>query len=397
EPPSAASKTEPPSAAPKTEPPKAPAPASPMLVSPPRASGAATSTPSTPPRASVPVSSSPSTPPIPKPPPSSQPRTEFQRLLDEVETGFDAILEPEKPTTIAPPADDPAGPPTTESEFDESQAKQLFFELVVANARPIRDFMIEVRLGEPHAAWVDFCGPAVKAILGSAEGMGYADLAVKLRGFIAVLDTLKADPSRVIRGEARERVIDTYGELIVFLPEAFGVEAEANAREAVIVRSILSRVPGLYKVGLDRVYATGLVSLGLFYVSRPEDIAALSGLDLDLAERIAGRFRDYRKMVTELSPARGRSEERSRLRDASEAMLRASEAYDAARPATVEKRTLRRTRLDAMAEVALWLARLGEVDRLASISTMPFAARARDVLTFLSDVDKRAEAVHRAT
>lgn len=396
-----------------TEPPAAPAPVAtksspPTLASPVGAKPSTPATPSTPPDAGTPSTppakpSTPATPSsappsktVPPAPPSSSPRTEFQRLLDEVETGFDAILEPEKPSSVAPPVDDPVGLPTTESNFDESQAKQLFFELVVANARPIRDFMIEVRLGEPSSAWVDFCGPSVRAILGSAEGMGYVDLAVKLRTFIAVLETVKGEPTSVLRGELRERAIDAYSELIVFLPEAFGVEAEANAREAAIVRAVLAKVPGLFKVGLDRTYATGLVSFGMFYVSKPAEIAALAGLELDVAERISTRFRDYRKLVTALSPARARAEERSRLRDAAEALLRACDAYDAAGPGSSERRLARKARRDAMADVSLWLARLGEVERLGRLSVMPTRERAQDVLAYVSDVDKRAEAVFRA-
>jgi hypothetical protein len=337
--------------------------------------------------------------PAPAPAPSAAatpPSSEFQRLLDEVETGFDVILEAPAGVDAKLVADDAAGPPTTENEFDESQVKQLFFELVVANARAIRDFMIEVRLGEPHVAWVDYCAPSVRAILGSAQGMGYGDLAVKLRSFIDVLESVRREPSAIIRGEERERVIDAYSELIVFLPEAFGLEAEANARETQIVRALLAKVPGLFKVGLDRVYATGMVSLGLFYVSRPQDIAALSGVAVDVAERISARFREYRKLVSELTPARGRSDEHARLRRAAEAMLEASRAYDAARPASKEKRTERRLRSDAWVDASLWLARLGEVERLKSLSTLPFSLRAENLASFLSDADKRSDVERRA-
>lgn len=323
----------------------------------------------------------------PSVPPTIAGRAEFERLLDEVETGFDAILEPGPPPD---PSEDPLGLPTSENVFDHQQAHDLFNDLVVANARSLRDFMIEVRLGEPHTAWIDYCGPSVRALLGSAQGMGFGDLADKLRTYIGALDAAKRSEVPIVRGALRERVIDTYSELIVFFPEAFALEAESNARETAIVRALLSRVQGLHVVGLDRIRETGLLSLGLFFSSSPSDLALLSGIAPDVAERVSARFADYRKRVSEISPLRGRAEERSRLREAASALLAATGAYDRAQPTSVEKRAFRRARNEAMTEASLWLARLGEVERLRELETLPYAERARRMLAMVEDAERRA-------
>ncbi len=336
-----------------------------------------------------------------EPPPMVEGAGEFQRLLDEVESGFDAILVT---------GDDPAGArsadadddrtPTAENVFDQSQARQLFHDLVIANAQPIRDFMIEVRLGEPHAAWIPHAMPAIRAILRSAEGMGFHELADKARGYIAALERA-AEPSaedkaattvfaQVIRGEVRERIIDAYSELIAFFPQAFGLEAEANKREAAIVHALLSKVPGLYKLGLDRIYATGMASLGLFYVSRPKEIAELGGVSLEVAERIVERFSEHRSSVSESSPAKSRQDERQRLRDAVAALSRSCRAYDASAPVSQERKVHRRERLLNLAEVALLMARLGEVDRMKSLEPLSFAAKVEQLNAFLEEAERRA-------
>lgn len=351
-----------------------------------------------------PAPAAPRTTPAAAPSPSSPPlnpeaRTEFQRLLDEVESGFDAILVT---TDTVPPPKSTAAPPdesmaTSEEKFDHTQAKELFGQLVVANAQPIRDFMIEVRLGEPHAAWLDYSEPAVTAILRSAEGMGLPELVTKLRRFIEAIQKSRSlvATTQIVRGDVRESLIDAYSDLISFFPEAFAAEAESNKREAAIVRSLLSKVPGLFQLGLDRIDATGLASLGLFYVSRPREIAELAGVSLEIAERIVERFREYRRIASEMSPARGRADERTRLRLAVEELSRATRAYDNSDPVSAERRVHRRERALAWADVSIYLARLGEVDRMRQLETTGFAGRLDALYTFLEEAERKARAEQR--
>ncbi|NUO49834.1 MAG: zinc ribbon domain-containing protein [Polyangiaceae bacterium] len=328
-----------------------------------------------------------------KVPPSGEGRSEFQRLLEEVETGFDAILV--APDTIAPPkpstppgADDQGGTPTSENAFDQGQAEKLFYDLVIANAQPIRDFMIEIRLGEPHADWITYSEPAIRVILRSAEGMGHVELVTRLRTFLETLTAAKEGGGE-IRGEAREKIIDAYSELIVFFPEAFALEAEANARETAIVAAVLAKVPQLHKVGLDRIQATGLASLGLFYVSRPKDIVDLTGIPPDVAVSVVEQFRDYRKRASSLSPLQGRLEERRALREAASGVMTAVRAYEAAPQGSPERRVQRRWRSLALAEMSLLLARLGDLARLKRLETLPYAARCAEVLSLLDEADRR--------
>lgn len=328
------------------------------------------------------------------------PRAEFQRLLDEVESGFDAILVTTGPETIpAPPMVVSSTMPTTEDEpesktaenlFDEGQARQLFNDLVVANAQSIRDFMIEVRLGEPHAAWVDYCEPAIRAILRSAQGMGYAELSVKVRRFIDSLEASRKATEPAIRGDQREKIIDGYSDLIAFFPEAFALEEESNRREKVIVHGLLAKVPGLHPLALDRIYGTGMASLGLFYVSRPKEIAELAGVSLEVAERILERFREYRRQVSETSPEKGRRAERERIRAAAEELARAVTAYDRSAPVSPERRVHRRERQLLMSEVTIAMARLGALAELRRLETLSFAARLDLIKQYLEEAERRA-------
>jgi hypothetical protein len=313
-------------------------------------------------------------------------RSEFQRLLDEVETGFDAILVTSEPTP---------GHETNKATFDEAQAKRLFDDLVVANAQPIRDLMIEVRLGEPHAAWVDTCKPAMRAILRSAQGMGFTELVGKAQRFLDALEAASSAPATQepggsppsVRGEARERLIDGYSELIAFFPEAFSLEQESNLREGLIVRSILGKVDGLRRLALDRIYETGMASLGLFYVSRARDLAELAQLPLDLAERVVDAFKAYRLWVSTIAPDRGRLEERRRLAQLTEELAGIVTSYD---DPSAERRALRRRRAAISADIQLMLARLGQVARAHELEKQAYAARVQALRSYLDEAERRA-------
>lgn len=320
-------------------------------------------------------------------------RTEFQRLLDEVENGFESIVAPEP----APAADGSVPPrpkpsdPTGEIPMDSTMARALFDSMVVEHARPVRDFMIEVRLGEPPRTWVEFAMPALRAVHRSAQGMGMGDFVEKLGAYLKALEIAQGGTDRLIRGQLRQAIIDTYSDLIVFMPDAFALEQESNRRESIIVHTLLQQVPGLNKVGTDRIYGAGLTSLALFYVARPNDIAELTGIPFELAQNVVNRFREYRKQTESLSPDQDRAAELQLLGELADRLEQATTEYDKQSPGVVgdaRRRELRRVRGDVMLELGLLLARLGEVERLRDLEKLPFSARPASVRAVIHDRKK---------
>lgn len=320
-------------------------------------------------------------------------RSEFQRLLDEVENGFEQIVTPEPTTPLeGTPATRPKpSDPTGEIPMDSTMARSLFDAMVVEHARPVRDFMIEVRLGEPPRTWVDFAMPALRVIHRSAQGMGLGTFVEKLTAYLSALDIAQGGTDRLIRGQLRQAIIDTYSDLIAFMPDAFALEQESNRRESIIVHTLIQQVPGLNKVGTDRIYSAGLTSLALFYVARPNDIAELTGIPLELAQNVVTRFREYRKQTESLSPEQDRAAEMRLLGELADKLEQATTEYDKQAPGMVgdaRRRELRRVRGDIMLELGLLLARLGEVERLRELEKLPFSARAASVRAYVQQKQK---------
>jgi hypothetical protein len=321
-------------------------------------------------------------------------RSEFQRLLDEVENGFESIVSPETP---APPEGAHAprpkpSDPTGEIPMDSAMVRSLFDAMVVEHARPVRDFMIEVRLGEPPRTWVEFAMPALRVVHRSAQGMGLADFSEKLAAYLSALEIAQGGTDRLIRGQLRQAIIDTYSDLIAFMPDAFALEQESNRRESIIVHTLLQQVPGLNKVGTDRIYSAGLTSLALFYVARPNDIAELTGIPLELAQNVVNRFREYRKQTESMSPEHDRAAELALLGELADKLERSTAEYDKQAPGLVgdaRRRELRRVRGDLMLEIGLLLARLGEVERLRELEKLPFSGRAASIRAYIQDKQKQ--------
>ncbi len=324
-------------------------------------------------------------------------KTEFQRLLEEVEDGFDSILLDEGAASMGGQAS---------TDFDALEVRQLFDQIAVAHARPVRDFMFEIKLGEPPKAWIAFCRPAVKALERSARGMELGELADALDSFAAALDLAEEkSATALVRDQARQMVIDAYSDLIARMPEAFALEAESNRRETLIVHALLAQVPGLHPVGMDRLYETGMTSLALFYVARPEDLMESAHVEAPVARRIVERFAAYRREATELSPDDGRAQELARVEALCEVLERTAEAYEEASASwssasTSRRKELRRSRTDAIAQLRLLLARLGELDLLGRVEALPSLAKVAALRAFVEEARRGwrhpPESVHRS-
>jgi hypothetical protein len=316
-------------------------------------------------------------------PPPSGDKSEFQRLLEEVETGFESIIDEGGP--VAGPASGRAG-----SDFDKAEVGTLFAQIAVAHARPIRDFMVEIKLGEPPKSWISFCRPAAKALERSARGMDLAPLADALEGFGSALDLAESESETLIREQARQMLIDAYGDLIARMPEAFGLESESNRREAVILHALLEQVPGLHALGRDRLYEAGMTSLALYFVAKARDLVETARLDPGVAERVVERFVGYRREASDLLPDDGRAIELSRLEALADILERTAASYEEASSSWgagsgAWRKELRRARADASAQVRLLLARLGELDLIAATDALTTTAKVAALRAFIDD------------
>jgi hypothetical protein len=315
-------------------------------------------------------------------PASESPLTPLMMLegFDEgsIAFAFDALV-----------SDGPTGEPGTHS-FDLTPVRELFSELAANHMRHVRDFMIDVKWGEVTRDWIHICVPPVRTLRRAAEHLELAELGEALERLGAELDTANAIGGQMLDTNEKQRLLDTYGELVSILPQAFALDGDKTQREAVIVQALLLQVPDVRKVTIDKLHAAGLTSLTVLFEANANDIAHVAGIQHSLATRIVDRVQQYRNELKSSSPQDARAAEREKLAKLSASLKQHHAAYEEAQngwgpEAKAKKRDHFRAREETWLEITVLLARFGEVDRLQGIEKVPFAQRIAQLADYLEE------------
>jgi hypothetical protein len=352
--------------------------------------GAPTKTPSKPPPSSAVAAPTKVDAPEAKPPksvsmppkPGSEPPLDAL-LLGELDEGsiafaFDALVSEDRPSQ-----------PGTH-EFDLTPVRELFAALAANHMRHVRDFMIDVKWGDVTRDWINICLPPVRTLRKAAERLDLGELGVALEKLGVELDAQNAVGGHLLDAKEKERLLEAYGELVKILPDAFGLDRDKTQREGVIVQALLLQVPDVRKVTIDKLTASGVTSLKELFEANANDLANVSGIPLQLATRIVERVQAYRTEIQSSSPSDARAAEREKLAALADQLKTAHDAYEAAAnawgpDAKSQKRDHFRAREEKWLEISVLLARFGEVERLAGIEKVPFAARITQLSDYLEE------------
>jgi hypothetical protein len=309
----------------------------------------------------------------------------FDDLLDDFDANFDAAIGGGPAAAVAASAE--AGREHG-VVVDQTPVRELFADIAANYVRAVRNFMLEVHRGDTAKEWIDICQPAVHSIKRAAEKMELEDVHRAIEDFDAVLDLASSQGGRLISGEARDELIATYDMLIHLLPQAFTLDAERDQRESIMIHSILLQLPDVRKVTVDKLYAAGLTTLEVFFLAKPEDLAATAGIPDWLAGKIVDKFQAYRAEMQAVSPDASRSAERGKLASLVESLKGEQEAYERAssgwtEDAAEEKKRLRQARQETLLQIQVVLAQLGEVDLIHELEKLPFERRIDRLAEFL--------------
>jgi hypothetical protein len=268
--------------------------------------------------------------------------------------------------------------------------RELFGDIAANYVRAVRNFMIEIHRGDTAKEWIDICQPAVQSIKRAAEKMELTDVYRAVDDFDAVLELAAGSEGRLIGGEVRDELIQTYGGLIDVMPQAFTLDQERDQRESIIIHSLLMQVPDVRKVSVDKLYGAGLTTLEVFFLAKPEDLAATAGIPDWLGARIVDKFQSYRNEMQTVTPDANRTAERAKLQTLVKDLKAQQEGYERAssgwtEEASEEKKRLRQARQDTLLQINVVLAQLGEVDLIHEIEKLPFERRIDRLAVYLEE------------
>ncbi len=271
---------------------------------------------------------------------------------------------------------------------DLEEVRRTFDEVAAVHVAQVRDVMLELHYGDASAAWIEATQPALRSLRAMAQQLELADLCAALDGFCAAAEaTVKA--GAVVGEVQRAELGKRYQKLIELIPKAFALDAERDRREPIIVEALLYQVDGVEKPTIDKLFSIGLGKLDALLRANAEDMAAVAGLQLWLAEAIVDKLRSYRGGGATAVSAPDPVAERKQLADLLIILSIQNDEYNHAsaqwtEEARAKKRASRRQREEIFLRIKVSLARLGERDQLARLEKLPYGERIAQLDRYLS-------------
>jgi hypothetical protein len=300
----------------------------------------------------------------------------------KISEAFDALLEGD------------GGGEGVSTAGDRAQIQQVFDEIAAVHVDQVRNVMLELQIEDVVCSWIESSKPALTSLRAMAGQMDLEDLCAALDGFCEAIDEAIASGQSRVSGERKAELLRRYQRLIDLIPSAFALEGERDRREPIIVESLLRQVPGVEKITIDKLFAVGLDRLAPLMSANAGDVAATSGIPLEVAARVTERFRAYRSAAPTAVAAHDTVAERrqlerliAELKACHHDYERASAGWSAADRES--KREARRRREEAFLQVRVALARLGETGRLESIEKRPFGQRIAEVERYINELRSR--------
>ncbi|MEW6729845.1 MAG: hypothetical protein AB1489_00785 [Acidobacteriota bacterium] len=237
---------------------------------------------------------------------SSDPTHGFdESMVDEMFGSLDSILG----SGLGQEADTAATESAGLTAAEESMIRDLFDNIALAYVKPLKDFIRELyRNWEAARAtsleWTELIEPIFTLLSGSSAKMGYqqiADVVNQLQNLVTTDKAMAAQEGReCFSEEVAQKIITTYQKLCELQPKTFALviseEDLADRKEVLIVKFILKQVPEVNEKILNKILFAGLNTFDKFMQSRPDEIAALTGMTKILAEEICLKFYQYRNI-----------------------------------------------------------------------------------------------------
>jgi hypothetical protein len=169
----------------------------------------------------------------------------------------------------------------------------------------------------------------------------------------------------------------------------FSVSSESGGpgRQTVLLESLLLQIPELHRRSLAKLYAAGLSSLAQLSQARADELVAVTGLEVPLAERLIAHVRNFEDARTRVLPTEQKSRAHERLRSVVERLRQLQAEFERAEreEQSDQKRAARRGREAALHELDLVLAEIGEVAVIEELKRCPVQLKIQRVSTYLKE------------
>lgn len=322
-----------------------------------------------------------------QPPPSvilqsmADPVQDTNSFLEEVDNAFETVCSAN--TEL-----DDSIKEMTPDEQTEAAVQDLFAQIAANYAIPLKDFMFELQRGTACKNEIELCRPVLNSLRGAVEIMNLLHAVQRISDLDDALLLGLSSADQSLKGEIRQQILSSYEALVGIMPEAFQLGDEDRKREDIIIKSLLTQIPGLGCVTLEKLYKAGLGSLDTLFVANKEDLAVATGVPLKICELICDKVARHRKEIESLPRDAAQSVWRCRL---ASIVNNLREEIEVARVANgsqgylaSEEQRRRHQRQLYFLEITVILAEMGELNLLSRIHTLSFRRRIRTLDEYLA-------------
>ena len=274
---------------------------------------------------------------------------------------------------------------------DQAVIEDLFADIAANYARPIKNFVFELKRGTATKDWVEICRPAMQGIMRSAKGMGLGIAAQRMVDFEAALGLAHKSEQKVLGSELRHLLLWCYEDLVKVMPQAFVIGEEEQQREGIIINSLLKQIPDVGLITIEKLYRAGLTTLDALYLAKKEELSIATGIPVELSEAICLKFKAYRLGLASNNRNIGDIGQRSRLaqmvadlRLQHEAFVHASRNEWSNPSVASAKREFRQQRQSCVLWINVLLAELGELEMVDELQKMSFERRIQRLEEYLA-------------
>ena len=183
--------------------------------------------------------------------------------------------------------DDEAGLEVDERQQEE--IRRIFGTSFPQYLQPVEEIIGQIVSGEGDPESQDALSGMLSSLLEASERMGFSavhQLVGRLGSTVAMLEGLEGDPA----DDALKNDIDAIiRDLKAMAREMSGEppdEGSGAGQTSQTVVAALKNKPGVGKLVLKRLSAAGLVTVDQLLVARPDEIAAVAGIDIDIVHTI---------------------------------------------------------------------------------------------------------------
>jgi len=284
-------------------------------------------------------------------------------------------------------------------ELDEAAVRELYAGIAAQHARPVKNFVHELRRGTVPKEWIEICRPVMATLIQGAEGMGLPDAARPMKDFDEALVMAAEGPGDAFDATVRDLLLHAWDEMIQVLPEAFEVGEDEKRRESVIIHSLLKQLPDIGTVTFERLYGAGLTTLESLYLASKEDLSVTTGIPRHLCDRIVDRVQEHRREVERMQRAMGMVERVERLKLLLEELKKRHDGFERCaseewrdKALSEQKREHRQARQVVALKIEVVLAEMGDLEVVEHMQKLPFARRIEQLGEYIKHVASQAQA-----